>query len=98
VSLTKKKKSLLDGQSMLERHAIQRRPTTAKNSSSKRGLREKATGHLATAFGSFINGFDDAKQLVNTALAKAMYAMRTSFHSLEQWLPIATWYTICCRS
>jgi hypothetical protein len=28
VSMTKKKKSLLDGQSMLERHAIQCRPTT----------------------------------------------------------------------
>jgi hypothetical protein len=36
----------------------------------------------ATAFGSFVNGFDDAKQLVHTALANnAMYAMRATLHS-----------------
>jgi hypothetical protein len=56
---------------------------------------ERSNRPLATAFGSFVKdspaGVDDAKQLVNTALAKAMYTMHTSFHSLEQWLPIATW-------
>jgi hypothetical protein len=76
---------------MLERHVIQRRPTTKENSSSKHSLQENAIGHWQQPLDPSSMDLMMLKQLVNTALAKAMYAMHTSFHSLEQWLSIATW-------
>jgi hypothetical protein len=86
-----KKESLLDGQSMLEKLVLHRRPNDYKKLFKQTRFARECNRPLAIACGSFINGFDDAKQLVYTVLAKAIYAMRTSFYSLEQWLPIVTW-------
>jgi hypothetical protein len=65
---------------MLERHVIQRRPTTKENSSSKHSLQENAIGHWQQPLDPSSMDLMMLKQLVNTALAKAMYAMHTSFH------------------
>jgi transposase InsO family protein len=78
-------------QSMLDQYNIQRCPIKTKNPQAN-AICERM--HQAIGNSLWIlrkwtppAGVDDVKQLVNTALANAMYAMRASFHSGIQTTP-----------
>jgi transposase InsO family protein len=72
-------------QQMLNRYDIKRRPITTKNPQANAICERmhQAVGNSLRILRQWIPpaGIDDAKQLVNTALANAMYATRASFHS-----------------
>jgi hypothetical protein len=72
-------------QSMLERHNIQRRPITTKNPQAN-AICERMHQPVCNSLWILRQwmppvGVNDVQQLVNTALANAMYATRASLHS-----------------
>jgi hypothetical protein len=72
-------------QEMLVRHNIQRRPTTAKNPRANAICKRmhQSIGNNLWILRKWLppDGVDNAKKLVDTALANAMYATCASFHS-----------------
>jgi transposase InsO family protein len=78
-------------QAMLDRHNIHRRPTTAKNPQANVICERmhQSVGNSLRVLRRWIPpaGITDARQLVDTALANAMYATRASLHSALQMTP-----------
>jgi hypothetical protein len=78
-------------QAMLERHNIQRRPTTAKNPQAN-AICERMHQSVGNSLRILRRwnppaGVNDANQLIDTALANAMYATCASLHSGLQTTP-----------
>jgi len=78
-------------QAMLDRHNIHRRPTTAKNPQANAICERmhQSVGNSLRVLRRWIPpaGVNDARVLVDTALANAMYATRASLHSALQTTP-----------